>query len=114
MRQDLVRILLLSLLGVGLLAVCAGSSKAQSAAETLFKAKCAMCHGPDGKGETPAGKTMKARSFAAPEVTKMSDDELETVIAKGKKKVPAFDGKLKKEQIEQLVEDIRALAKKSS
>jgi mono/diheme cytochrome c family protein len=114
MRQRLVRMLLLSLLGVGLLGWCAGSSNAQSAAETLYKAKCAMCHGPDGKGETPAGKTMKARSFAATEVVKMSDDELETVIAKGKNKMPAFDGKLKKEQIEQLVEYIRALAKKSS
>jgi mono/diheme cytochrome c family protein len=114
MRQHLVRMLLFSLLGVGLLAVCAGSSKAQNATETLYKAKCAMCHGPDGKGETPAGKTMKAHSFAAPEVVKMSDDELETVIAKGKNKMPAFDGKLKKEQIEQLVGYIRALAKKSS
>jgi mono/diheme cytochrome c family protein len=73
-----------------------------------------MCHGPDGKGETPAGKSMKAVSFAAPEVAKMSDDELETVIAKGKNKMPAFDGKLKKEQIQQLVAYIRELAKKSS
>jgi mono/diheme cytochrome c family protein len=114
MRQGLVRMFLVSLLGVGLLAVCAGSSKAQSAAETLFKAKCAMCHGLDGKGETPTGKTMKARNFAAPEVMKMTDDELEAVIAKGKNKMPAFGGKLKKEQIEQLVGYIRELAKKSS
>lgn len=114
MRQRLVRMLLLSLLGVALLAVCAGSSKAQSAAETLYKAKCAMCHGPDGKGETPAGKSMKAVSFAAPEVVKMSDDELETVVAKGKNKMPAFEGKLKKEQIVELVAYTRELAKKLS
>ena len=114
MRERLVRMLLLSLLAAALLAVCAGSSKAQRAAETLYKAKCAMCHGPDGKGETPAGKTMKARSFAAPEVVKMSDDELETVITKGKNKMPAFEGKLKKEQIVDLVAYIRELAKKSS
>jgi mono/diheme cytochrome c family protein len=44
----------------------------------------------------------------------MSDEDLETVITKGKNKMPPFDGKLKKEQIEQLVEYIRALAKKSS
>jgi cytochrome c6 len=112
MRKILVRMLLLSLLAVGLLAVCAESSKAQSATESLYKAKCAMCHGPDGKGETPAGKAMKARSFAAPEVVKMSDEELETVITKGKNKMPPFDGKLKKEQIEDLVSYIRALAKK--
>jgi cytochrome c6 len=102
--------------GLALTVVClaASSAKADNTAEATYKAKCQMCHGPDGKGETPAGKTMKARSFAAPEVVKMSDDELETVIAKGKNKMPAFDGKLKKEQIEELVGYIRALAKKSS
>jgi mono/diheme cytochrome c family protein len=73
-----------------------------------------MCHGPDGKGETPAGKNMKAVNFAAPEVAKMSDEELETVITKGKNKMPAFEGKLKKEQIVELVAYIRELAKKSS
>lgn len=114
MAKSLVRMLLLGLVGVGVLALSAGSSNAQSAAETLYKAKCAMCHGPDGKAETPAGKAMKARSFADPEVAKMSEEELETVIAKGKNKMPGFDGKLKKEQIEQLVEYIRALAKKSN
>jgi cytochrome c6 len=112
MGNRLVRLSQLSLVAVGLLAVSAGSSKAQSAAETLYKAKCAMCHGPDGKGETPAGKSLKVVSFATPEVAKMSDEELETVITKGKNKMPAFDGKLKKEQIEQLVSYIRELAKK--
>ena len=114
MRQRLVRMLLLSLGAMGLLAVGARSSNAQGTAETVYKAKCAMCHGADGKGETPVGKSMTAISFAAPEVVKMSDEDLETVITKGKNKMPPFDGKLKKEQIEQLVEYIRALAKKSS
>jgi mono/diheme cytochrome c family protein len=44
----------------------------------------------------------------------MSDEELETVITKGKNKMPAFEGKLKKEQIVELVAYIRELAKKSS
>jgi mono/diheme cytochrome c family protein len=88
------------------------AAKADNPAEATYKAKCATCHGPDGKGETPAGKAMKARSFAAPEAVKMSDEELETVITKGKNKMPPFDGKLKKEQIEQLVGYIRELAKK--
>jgi len=114
MRHRQIRMLPFSLLGIGLLAISAGPSKAQSAAETVYKAKCAMCHGPDGKGETPAGKSMKAVSFAAPEVAKMSDEELETVITKGKNKMPAFEGKLKKEQIVELVAYIRELAKKSS
>jgi mono/diheme cytochrome c family protein len=86
--------------------------RADNAAEATYKAKCAMCHGPDGKGETATGKALKAGSFAAPDVVKMSDDDLATVITKGKNKMPSFEGKLKKEEIEQLVAFIRQLAKK--
>ena len=86
--------------------------RGDNAAEATYKAKCAMCHGPDGKGETATGKALKAGSFAAPEVAKMSDDDLATVIIKGKNKMPSFEGKLKKEEIEQLVAYIRQLAKK--
>jgi mono/diheme cytochrome c family protein len=87
------------------------SAKADNAAETTYKSKCAGCHGPDGKGETAAGKAMKAGSFAAPEVAKMSDDDLATAIAKGKNKMPAYEKSLKPEQIKDLVSYIRSLAK---
>jgi|SRR5580693_10693797 mono/diheme cytochrome c family protein len=97
------------LVGLGFLSA---PVRADNAAEATYKAKCAMCHGPDGKGETATGKALKAGSFAAPEVAKMSDDDLATVITKGKNKMPSFEGKLKKEEIEQLVAYIRQLAKK--
>jgi cytochrome c6 len=112
MRQSLVRMLQLSLLAVGLLAVCAGPSQAQSAGETLFKAKCAMCHGPDGKGEVPMGKKLSARDLGSTEVQSQSDAQLTEVLTKGKNKMPAYDGKLSKEQIAQLVAYIREFAKK--
>jgi cytochrome c6 len=97
------------LVGLGFLSA---PVRADNAAEATYKAKCAMCHGPDGKGETATGKALKAGSFAAPDVVKMSDDDLATVITKGKNKMPSFEGKLKKEEIEQLVAFIRQLAKK--
>lgn len=31
--------------------------------QTLFKKNCVMCHGEDGKGQTPVGKALKARNF---------------------------------------------------
>jgi cytochrome c len=31
--------------------------------EKVYKARCASCHGPDGKGETAAGKATKARDI---------------------------------------------------
>ena len=87
------------------------AAKADNAAEGSYKAKCAACHGPDGKGETATGKALKAGSFAAPEVAKMSDDDLATAIAKGKNKMPAYEKSLKPDEIKGLVAYIRSLAK---
>jgi cytochrome c6 len=83
---------------------------AQDAAAT-YKAKCAMCHGADGKAATPAGKSMGAHDFASPEVQKQSDADLELIIAKGKNKMPAYGSKFKPEEIKDLVSYIRTLGK---
>jgi mono/diheme cytochrome c family protein len=95
----------------GAAVLLSATAKADNPAEATYKAKCASCHGQDGKGETAAGKSMKAGSFAAPEVTKMSDDDLATAIAKGKNKMPAYEKSLKPDQIKELVGYIRSLAK---
>jgi cytochrome c6 len=78
----------------------------------LYKAKCAACHGADSKGETAMGKKFGLRDLASPEVQKMSDDELTTIIADGKDKMPIYKKSLKPEQIRDLVGYIRSLAKK--
>ena len=83
---------------------------AQDAAVT-YKAKCALCHGADGKGDTPAGKKMGARDFTSPDVQKESESDLTQTIAKGKNKMPAYEGKLKPEEIKALVGFIRELGK---
>ena len=87
-------------------------ARADNTAEATFKAKCAACHGPDGKGETASGKAMKVRSFAAPDVVKKSDEDLGEAIAKGKGKMPAYAKSLNADQIKDLVAYIRTLAKK--
>ena len=79
---------------------------------TLYKTKCAMCHGADGKGETPMGKKLNVRDLGSPEVQKQTDAELTTIISKGKGKMPPFEGKLTAEQIGQVVAQIRELGKK--
>jgi mono/diheme cytochrome c family protein len=76
-----------------------------------YKAKCATCHGPDGKGDTAMGKTMKVKDLGSPEVQSQSDADLATIIEKGKKPMPAYEGKLTKEQIDGLVKYIRSLKK---
>ena len=99
--------------GLAVLCLSGPETLAQNSGEATYKAKCAVCHGADGKGETPAGKNMKAGSFADPEIAKKSDDELAAIIAKGKNKMPAYEKSLKPEQVKDLVGYIRSLAKKS-
>jgi cytochrome c6 len=82
-----------------------------AAAEATYKAKCAACHGADGKGETSTGKMMKAGDFASADVQKMSDADLTDAIAKGKGKMPPFKT-LTPDQVKDLVAYVRAFAKK--
>jgi cytochrome c6 len=80
-------------------------------AAAIYKAKCAMCHGPDGKGQTPVGKSMKVRDLGSAEVQKMTNAELNKVIADGKGKMPAYKSKLDQASIDALIEFIRTLKK---
>ena len=83
-------------------------SAAQDAAG-IYVSKCKMCHGPDGKGDTPIGKKMGIRDLTSADVQKASDAELAGIIKKGKNKMPAYDGKLKDSEIKDLVAYIRKL-----
>jgi cytochrome c6 len=76
-----------------------------------YKAKCATCHGPDGKGDTAMGKSMKIKDLASADVQKQSDADLTTIIEKGKKPMPGYEGKLTKDQIDGLVKYVRWLKK---
>jgi cytochrome c6 len=78
----------------------------------LFKSKCAMCHGPDGAGKTMMGEKLKISNLQSADVQKKSDADLKTIITKGKDKMPGYETKLSKEQIDKLVGYIRDLAKK--
>ncbi len=87
------------------------SAWGQETGESLYKAKCAVCHGPNGTGKTPMGEKLKVPDMHSPEVQKMSDAELRTIIVKGKNKMLAYETKLSKEQIDKLMVYIRDLAK---
>jgi cytochrome c6 len=83
-------------------------SLADSGAD-LFKAKCAMCHGPDGKGQTAMGKTLNLRDLGSADVQGQSDADLTNTITNGKGKMPKYDGKLTKDQISDVLKYIRTL-----
>ncbi|HTR25441.1 MAG TPA: cytochrome c [Terriglobales bacterium] len=76
-----------------------------------FKVKCAPCHGARGGGETKLGQHLRVRDMGSADVQMQSDSQLTEIVRKGRGKMPAYEGKLKKEQIEELVRYIRTLKK---
>jgi cytochrome c6 len=84
---------------------------AQNAAAT-YKAKCAGCHGADGKGATAPGKALGVHDFSSDEVTKMSDADLIGIVTTGKNKMPSYGKSLKDTEIKDLVAYVRELGKK--
>lgn len=95
---------------LSVVALVSGLSFAQDAAAT-FKGKCAMCHGADGSGKTTMGEKFGIRDLRSADVQKQTDAQLSEIVTKGKNKMPAYDGKLTKEQVDQLVAFIRSLKK---
>ena len=106
MLKYIARICVVSLLAVSTMGF------AQNSGADIYKSKCQMCHGADGSGNTPAGKSSKARPFDSPEVLKLSDDDLIKVTKSGRGKMPAYAGKLTDDQIKDVIAHIHTLQKK--
>jgi cytochrome c6 len=98
---------MISTMALGMLLAAAIPAAADDAA-ALYKSKCQVCHGADGKG-TAAGQKMGAKDFQSPEVAKQSDADLAKVTKEGKGKMPKYDGKLTDDQIKGLIKYIRSL-----
>ncbi len=89
--------------------------------ERTFKAKCASCHGADGKGETEQAKKMGGIGdmTSAAWQKKWSDEQIKSAIENGvhetrdgnKKEMDAYKSKLPAPQIDALVVYIRGLGK---
>lgn len=85
------------------LSLClAGVARADPAA--TFKARCAACHGPGGKGDTAMGKKLGAKDLTT---LKVSATHMEKDIANGEGKMPAFKDKLSTDEIKALVKYIQ-------
>ncbi|HUA00471.1 MAG TPA: cytochrome c [Candidatus Aquilonibacter sp.] len=85
---------------------------AQGDGASLFKSKCAACHGADGSGNTAVGKSLKLKDMASADVQKQTDADLTAMITNGKGAMPSYKDKLTADQIKQVVAFIRSLAKK--
>jgi cytochrome c6 len=89
----------------------ASKAQAKDAAPT-FAAKCSMCHGKNGSGDSPMGKSMKVPDLRSKDVQSKSDAELDGIITKGKGMMPAYGKQLSKADISDLVAYIRHLGGK--
>ena len=104
------------LMGTSALLQAAPSKPAQASmiskeSADLFKSKCSMCHGVDGKGY----KALKTPDFTDPEwQASKTTKEIDETIKNGKKDtmMKGFADKLKPEEIEKLVQYVRSLNSK--
>jgi len=83
---------------------------APDAGGDLFKQKCAMCHGADGKGYA----ALKTPDFTDPKVqASLTDEEITKTIKNGKTgtAMPPFKDSLSDDQIKSLVAYLRSLKK---
>ena len=90
-------------------ALAAGAPDSPDGA-ALFKQKCSMCHGADGKGFA----ALKTPDFTDPKwQASRTDKEIASTIKNGKQgtMMQAFGSQLKDEDIDALVKQIRSLKK---
>ena len=83
--------------------------------EAIYKAKCALCHGPSGMGDGPGAAALnpKPRNLQDTEYMKTrTDQELHDVIWNGKGAMPAWGktGALTEEQVQAMVKYVRSLS----
>jgi cytochrome c6 len=88
--------------------------------DRLWRAKCASCHGPDGKSQTEQGKKMAVGDMStAAWQAALGDDKIKAAISDGFKRdkngvqqeMEAYKSKLRPDQIDGLVAYVRALKK---
>lgn len=108
MKSNIIRLVL----AIGI-AGLSGRAFADTGEET-FNKKCAMCHGKDGKGQTPMGKKLNIKDLTDDAAQGKKDQELEKTILEGKPdtKMAAFKGKLSGDEIKAVLAHIRSLKKK--
>src|SRR5262249_1041030 len=96
------------------------ASADDAATNRVFRAKCASCHGEDGKGHTKEGEKMKVGDMTSAAFQKeLTDEKIKQTIENGlsrekngvKQEMKPLKDKLTPEQIDALVKYVRGLAK---
>ena len=92
----------------------AAAKPAESPTAKAYAAKCASCHGKNGKGNAALAKGLQIEpaslDLTAPSTAAKTDAELTAVMLKGSGKMPAYEGKLSAQEIADLIRHTRSLA----
>ena len=78
-------------------------SNTRLAENPVFQKNCAKCHGKNAEGRHFGGPSLVSEKSSAASV-----DELRTIISNGKHHMPKYAGKLTPEEIDTLVQEIKA------
>jgi len=70
----------------------------------VYKKECAKCHGKTAEGRHFGGPSLISEKTAA-----VSVEDLRNITANGKGRMPKYEGKLTSEEIDSLVQQVRAL-----
>jgi mono/diheme cytochrome c family protein len=112
-QEETMRKVVSGIVAVAVLCLAGSVVRAQDKAsgEKVYKTKCASCHGPDGKGETAAGKVTKVRDICSDDVKKETDAAWADIIVKGKNKMPSYDKKITDAEVKDVIAYMRSLCK---
>ena len=109
-----------ALVGLSILSPSIASAEVDKKTERLFRAKCASCHGPDGKADTDQGKEMGIGDMSSAKWQKeFTDAKIKDTVANGLKRekngkqqeMKPLKDALSPEQIDAVVAYVRTLAK---
>ena len=80
-------------------------------AKDIYLEKCSICHGADGAGKTAKGRKLKAKDVRD-SALKVTAAEMMMIVEHGKgSSMYAYGKELSKDQIKEIVEHYRGLAK---
>lgn len=81
----------------------------------LFEKHCVVCHGPEGRGDGPAGAALKPKPSNLDEMAgQHPEGDLAWKIENGRGAMPAWKGTLNESQIWDIVNFLKSLAKVTS
>ena len=85
-----------------------------AAGERIYKQRCVLCHGPEGKGDGPGAAALNPKPRNHTDASYMStqtDEQLLHSIRDGKGQMPAWGKILSEEEMHSVLAYIRTLAK---